>query len=186
MKRIVLIAGVALLAATYSDQLLAQIPQYQGGPQTGGGGGPSLKRSTRPAVSSYTGLLGSSVGASGGLGYQYFTRVIPQVNAARSINSLGRSVNRLQSQSGNSSSALSSMQQELLLQQQAMGLSLGTTGHPTGYFSHTRYFGTNLQGGTPLSSGAGGGGLGGGLGGIPGSSPGFGTAGLSSGAGLRH
>lgn len=178
MKRNVLIAGAAFFAAYLlgadSDRAWAQIPQYQAGPQTGQGG-PSLKRSTRPAVSAYTGLLGSSVGAQGGVGYQYFTRVQPQVNTARSLRSLGSSVNRLQSQSSSYGSTLSQTQQQLLLQQQASGLSLGTTGHATGYFSHTRYFQTNLQGGTPLSSGGAGG-----LGGIPGSSPGFGSAGLSS------
>ncbi len=179
MKRNVLIAGAAFFAACLlgaaGDRAWAQIPQYQAGPQTGQGG-PSLKRSTRPAVSAYTGLLGSSVGAGGGVGYQYFTRVQPQVNTARSLRSLGSSVNRLQSQSPYGST-LSQTQQQLLLQQQATGLSLGTTGHATGYFSHTRYFQTNLQGGTPLSSGGTGG-----LGGISGSSPGFGSAGLSSGS----
>jgi hypothetical protein len=172
MKRIVLIAGAALFVAASGDQVWAQIPRYQAGPQTGTGG-PSLKRSTRPTVSAYTGLLGSSVGAGGGVGYQYFTRVQPQINTARSLRSLGSSVNRLQSQSqyGNT---LSPTQQQLLLQQQATGLSLGPTGHATGYFSQTRYFQTNLQGGTVASSG-------GGLGGVPGSSPGFGSAGLSGG-----
>src|SRR5580704_8594992 len=91
MKPIVLIAGAAFFFGACGDQVWAQIPQYQAGPQTGSGG-PSLKRSTRPAVSSYTGLLGSGVGATGGLGYQYFTRVQPQVNAARSLNALGKSV----------------------------------------------------------------------------------------------
>lgn len=181
MKRNVLIAGAAFFAALVflGEEGWAQIPQYQAGPQTGQGG-PSLKRSTRPAVSAYTGLLGSSSGAQGGLGYQYFTRVQPQVNTARSLRSLGQSVNRLQSGSTGYAASNSALQQQLLLQQQALGLSLGTTGHATGYFSHTRYFGTNLQGGTVLSSGAGG------LGGIPGSSPGFGSAGLSGGAPLRR
>ena len=183
MKRIVLIAGTAFLAVLVSfngETAFGQIPQYQAGPQTGSGG-PSLKRSTRPAVSAYTGLLGSNVGSQGGLGYQYFTRVQPQIATARSLRSLGQSVNRLQS--NGSASTLSLSQQQLLLQQQSTGLALSTTGHPTGYFSHTRYFGTNLQGGTALSSG---GGYGGGLGGISGSSPGFGSAGLSGGASLRH
>jgi hypothetical protein len=172
MKRIVLIAGAALFVAASGDQVWAQIPRYQAGPQTGTGG-PSLKRSTRPTVSAYTGLLGSSVGAGGGVGYQYFTRVQPQINTARSLRNLGSSVNRLQSQSqyGNT---LSPTQQQLLLQQQATGLSLGPTGHATGYFSQTRYFQTNLQGGTVASSG-------GGSAGVPGSSPGFGSAGLSGG-----
>jgi hypothetical protein len=182
MKPIVLIAGAAFLAVALGDAAWAQIPQYQAGPATGQGG-PTLKRSTRPAVSSYTGLLGSGVGATGGVGYQYFTRVQPQVATARTLGSLGKSVNRLQSQT--STNSLSLLQQEMLLQQQGMGLGLGTTGHPTGYFSHTRYFATNLQGGTGLSS-SGVGGLGSGLGGIPGSSPGFGSAGLSSGSPLHH
>jgi hypothetical protein len=173
MKRIVLIVGAALCVAADGNQVWAQIPQYQAGPQTGSGG-PTLKRSTRPAVSAYTGLLGSSVGAGGGVGYQYFTRVQPQVNTARALRSLGGSVNRLQSQSSYGGT-LSPTQQQLLLQQQATGLSLGPTGHTTGYFSHSRYFQTNLQGGTVLSSG-------GGLGGVSGSSPGFGSAGLSGGS----
>jgi len=179
MKKIVLIAGAAFLIGACGDPVFAQIPQYQAGPQTGTGG-PSLKRSTRPAVSAYTGLLGSGVGATGGLGYQYFTRVQPQVSTARSLGSLSRSVNRLQTQGTSSYAAtLSPSQQQLLLEQQQMGQGLGPTGHPTGYFSHTRYFATNLQGGTTLSSG-GLGGTGTGLGGIAGSSPGFGSAGLST------
>jgi hypothetical protein len=186
MKRIMLIAAVAGLAVTCVDQVWGQIPQYAAGPQTGAGG-PTLKRSTRPVVSPSTGLLGSGVGANSAVGYQYFTRVIPQVNTARSLNTLGRSVNRLQSSSGSGGSGnLSLAQQQLLLQQQGAGLGLGPTGHATGYFSHTRYFNTTSQGGTVLSSGGGGAGLGGGLGSIPGSSPGFGSAGLSSGSPLRH
>jgi hypothetical protein len=180
MNRIVLIAGAAFCFAAAGEQSWAQIPQYQAGPATGTGG-PSLKRSTRPAVSAYTGLLGSSVGANGGVGYQYFTRVQPQVNTYRALGNLGRSVNRLQSQTGYAAT-LSPLQQQLLLQQQSQGLGLGPTGHATGYLSHTRYFATNLQGGTVLSSGAGGAGLGG----ISGSSPGFGSAGLSAGAPLRR
>ncbi len=177
MKPIVLIAGAAFLALAAGDQVWAQIPQYQAGPQTGSGG-PTLKRSTRPVVSAYAGLLGSGVGANSGVGYQYFTRVQPQVNAARALGSLNRSVNRLQSTTGANSLTLA--QQQQLLAQQTTGSTLGATGHPTSYFSHTRYFGTNLQGGTPLSTGSG---LSGGsLGGVPGSSPGFGTAGVSSGA----
>ncbi len=185
MKPIVLIAGAAFLALASGDQVWAQIPQYQAGPQTGSGG-PTLKRSTRPVVSAYAGLLGSGVGANSAVGYQYFTRVQPQVSAARALGSLNRSVNRLQS-TDEFRNSLSLAQQQLLLSQQGLGSTLGPTGHAgPGYFSHTRYFGTNLQGGTPLSSGAGGGGLGGGLGGIPGSSPGFGTAGLSSASGARR
>jgi hypothetical protein len=182
MKRIMLIAAVAGFAVACGDQVWAQIPQYAAGPQTGAGG-PTLKRSTRPVVSPSTGLLGSGVGANSAVGYQYFTRVIPQVNTARSLNTLGRSVNRLQSSSSGSgaSGSLSLAQQQLLLQQ-GTGVGLGPTGHATGYFSHTRYFSTNQQGGTVLSSG----GAGGGLGSIPGSSPGFGSAGLSSGSPLRH
>jgi hypothetical protein len=182
MKPIVLIVGTAFFAVAFSDSAWAQIPQYQAGPQTGQGG-PTLKRSTRPVVSSYAGLLGSGVGASSAVGYQYFTRVQPQIAAQRGLNSLGRSVNRLNSQTSNNS--LSLLQQEMMLQQmQGMGAGLGTTGHPTGYFSHTRYFNTSAQGGTTLGS-SGLGGMGG-LGGLPGSSPGFGSAGLSSGSPYRH
>jgi hypothetical protein len=182
MKPIVLIAAVAGLAVACGGQAWGQIPQYAAGPQTGGGG-PTLKRSTRPVVAPSTGLLGSGVGANSAVGYQYFTRVIPQVNTARTLGSLGKSVNRLQSGAGSGASgSLALAQQQLLLQQQGIGLGLGPTGHATGYFSHTRYFSTNQQGGTVLSSG----GAGGGLGGIPGSSPGFGSAGLSSGSPLRH
>jgi hypothetical protein len=187
MKPIAFIVGAVFFVVALGDAAWAQIPQYQAGPATGQGG-PTLKRSTRPVVSAYAGLLGSGVGAQSGVGYQYFTRVQPQISAARGLSSLGRSVNRLNSQT--SANGASLLQQEMLLQQmQGMGAGLGTTGHPTGYFSHTRYFATNTQGGTigSTGSGLGGlGGLGGGLGGIPGSSPGFGSAGLSSGSPLRH
>jgi hypothetical protein len=156
MKRIVLIVGAAILAANSGNEVWAQIPQYSAGPQTGGGG-PSLKRSTRPAVSAYTGLLCSQVGAGGGVGYQYFTRVQPQINTQRSLGTLGRSVNRLQSQTtaGGGLGSLSPAQLAQLQSQQALGVGLGTTGHPTTYGSHTRYFATDKQGGTILSGGGG-------------------------------
>jgi hypothetical protein len=178
MKRIVLIVGAALLAATYGNEVWAQIPQYTTGPQTGSGG-PSLKRSTRPAVSAYTGLLGSSVGAAGGVGYQYFTRVQPQISTQRSLGNLGRSLNRLQSQTqaGGALGSLSPAQLAQLQQQQALGIGLGTTGHPTGYGSHIRYFATDKQGGTILSGGGGGGGTGLSGTGVAGSSPYFGGSG---------
>jgi hypothetical protein len=157
MKQIVFILGAVLLAANSGNEVWAQIPQYSAGPQTGSGG-PTLKRSTRPAVSAYTGLLGSQVGAGGGVGYQFFTRVQPQINTQRSLGSLGRSVNRLQSQTttaGGGLGSLSPTQLAQLQQQQALGGGLGTTGHPTSYGSHTRYFATDKQGGTILSGGGG-------------------------------
>ncbi len=176
MNRIVLIAAMAGFAVAYGDLAWAQIPQYAAGPQTGAGG-PSLKRSNRPVVAPSTGLLGSGFGANSAVGYQYFTRVIPQVNAARAIGNLGRSVNRLQSGTSYSGSVgASSLAQQQLLLQQGPGVGLGPTGHATGYFSHTRYFQTNLQGGTIASSGAAG----------ASGSAGFGSAGLSAGAPLRR
>jgi len=177
MKRIVLIAAVAGLAVACGDQVWGQIPQYAAGPQTGAGG-PTLKRSTRPVVSPATSLLGSGVGANSAVGYQYFTRVIPQVTTAHALGSLGRSVNRLQSgSSSGSAGSLSLAQQQLLMQQQgAASIGLGPTGHSTGYQSHTRYFNTTAQGGTILSAG----------GGAAGASAGFGSAGVSSSSPLRH
>jgi hypothetical protein len=160
MKRIFAIAcQFLILTAAFADAAWAQIPQYQAGPQTGGGG-PTLKRSTRPVVSSYAGLLGAGVGANSGVGYQYFTRVQPQLSASRAIGSLGRSVNRLQAQSL-ASGGLTSLtpEQQLMAQQQLTTSGIGPTGHPVGYMSHVVYFGTNLQrNGT--SGGAAGSGLG--------------------------
>jgi hypothetical protein len=118
-------------------------PQYTAGPQTGSGG-PRLKRSTRPVVSTYAGLLGSGVGANSGIGYQYFTRVQPQLQASRALGALGTSVNRLQAQSQMGNLSASTSDQQLLLQQGG-GLAIGPTGHSVGYLSHTSYFGTNLQ-----------------------------------------
>ncbi len=177
MNRIVLIAAVAGLAVACGDQVWGQIPQYAAGPQTGAGG-PTLKRSTRPVVAPSTGLLGSGVGANSAVGYQYFTRVIPQVTTARALGTLGRSVNRLQSGSSyGSAGALSLAQQQLLMQQQGgASIGLGPTGHSTGSLSHTRYFNTTAQGGTILSAG----------GGAAGASAGFGSAGVSSGSPLRR
>jgi hypothetical protein len=153
MKRIFVITGTLLIvAAGFGDAAWAQIPQYAAGPASGSGG-PSLKRSTRPVVSAYTGLLGAGVGANSGIGYQYFTRVQPQMQASRAIGSLGRSVNRLQAQSL-ASGGLTSLtaDQQLQAQQQGAGLGIGPTGHTVSYMSHTAYFGTNLQ----RNSGAGG------------------------------
>jgi hypothetical protein len=157
MKRILAITAPLLLVAFgLTDAAWAQIPQYTAGPQTGGGG-PSLKRSTRPVVSPYTGLLGAGVGSNSGIGYQFFTRVQPQVSANRALGSLGRSVNRLQATQSLASGGLSNLsaEQQLLLQQQATTLGIGPTGHPVAYMSHSVYFGTNMQRG-----GAGGAGFG--------------------------
>lgn len=157
MKRICAVAGLLFLfLAAFGDAAWAQIPQYTAGPQTGSGG-PRLKRSTRPVVSSYAGLLGSGVGANSAIGYQYFTRVQPQISASRAIGSLGQSVNRLQAQSyaANGLTSLTA-EQQLATQQQLAGAGIGTTGHPVGYFSHTIYFGTNLQRGGSAGAGVGG------------------------------
>ncbi len=153
MKTILL--GTAALVASLTslgESARAQIPQYQAGPRTGGGG-PTLKRSNRPVVSRYTGLLGSSVGAAGGIGYQYFTRVQPQESAARALGNLGRSVNRLQTaaQAGAYNPSLATNP----LQAPGPDTGIATiapTGHPVGYMSHRIYFGTNLTGGTAASS----------------------------------
>ena len=146
MRRILAITGPFLIVAVaFGDAAWAQIPQYSAGPSTGTGG-PSLKRSNRPVVSPYAGLLGSGVGANSAIGYQYFTRVQPQLQASRAIGSLGKSVNRLQAQSMSAGGLTSlSTDQQLLMQQQAAGLGIGPTGHSVGYMSHTIYFGTNLQ-----------------------------------------
>ncbi len=64
MRRILAITGPFLIVAVaFGDAAWAQIPQYSAGPSTGTGG-PSLKRSNRPVVSPYAGLLGSGVGAN--------------------------------------------------------------------------------------------------------------------------
>jgi hypothetical protein len=160
MRKILTIAGsLLLIAAGVGDAAWAQIPQYTAGPQTGGGG-PTLKRSTRPVVSAYTGLLGAGVGSNSGVGYQYFTRVQPQIAAGRAIGNLGNSVSRLQATQSLASGGLSNLstEQQAILQQQALTLGIGPTGHPTGYMSHTIYFGTNLQ--SMGTRGAGGGGAG--------------------------
>jgi hypothetical protein len=159
MHRILAVAGALLVVACgWSDSAWAQIPQYQPGPTTGQGG-PTLRPSTRPVVSTYAGLLGSGVGANSALGYQYFTRVQPQLAASRAINSLGRSVNRLQAQNFGANGVTSlSAEQQLAQQQQLVAAGIGPTGHATSYYTHLAYFGTNLRGGTGTSAG----GLGGG------------------------
>lgn len=154
MKKLILVAAAVLgIAIVCQDTAWAQIPQYASGPQTGTGG-PTLRRSTRPVVSAYAGLLGSGVGANSGIGYQYFTRVQPQLTAQRALGTLGRSVNRLQAetQSLATNPYGSSSQQQMLLTGTAPG-SIGTTGHPVGYLIHTQYFGTNLRSGSSSMSG---------------------------------
>jgi hypothetical protein len=153
MKSILAMSGALLLVAFgLTDAAWAQIPQYNAGPQTGGGG-PTLKRSTRPVVSAYTGLLGAGVGSNSGIGYQFFTRVQPQIAANRAIGSLGNSVNRLQATQSLASGGLSNLstEQQSVLQQQALTLGIGPTGHSVTYMSQSVYFQTNKQ-----SSGAGG------------------------------
>ena len=153
MKKLILVAAAVLgIAILCQDTARAQIPQYATGPQTGTGG-PTLRRSTRPVVSAYAGLLGSGVGANSGIGYQYFTRVQPQLTAQRALGSLGRSVNRLQAETQSlATNPYGSSQQQMLLTGTAPG-SIGTTGHPVGYLIHTQYFGTNLRSGTSGTSG---------------------------------
>ncbi len=148
MRRLPLTAaGALVLVFGFCIPGLGQAPTFSSGPNTGNGG-PSLKRSSRPVVSPYAGLLGGGVGANSSVGYQYFTRVQPQINASRALGTLGRSVNRLtaQSQPGQTSSAYPGASTQPL----SVGApsSLGPTGHPTGYMIHTAYFGTNLRSGT--------------------------------------
>lgn len=163
MQRILVAAGALLIVSWGGAECAwAQIPQFQSGPQSGTGG-PTLRPSTRPVVSTYAGLLGSGVGANSALGYQYFTRVQPQLAASRAINSLGRSVNRLQAQNFGANGLTSlSAEQQLAQQQQLVAAGIGPTGHPTSYHTHLSYFGTNLRGGTANTfGGAGGLGVGG-------------------------
>jgi hypothetical protein len=158
MKSILAMSGALLLVAfALTDAAWAQIPQYNAGPQTGGGG-PTLKRSTRPVVSAYTGLLGAGVGANSGIGYQFFTRVQPQIAANRAIGSLGNSVNRLQATQSLASGGLSNLstEQQSVLQQQALTLGIGPTGHSVTYMSQSVYFQTNKQSGGAVGGGSGG------------------------------
>jgi hypothetical protein len=154
MNRILAVTGALLfVVAVTGDAAWAQIPQYQAGPQTGGGG-PTLKRSTRPVVSTYAGLLGSGVGANSAIGYQYFTRVQPQLAASRAIGNLGRSVNRLQAQNLGAGGLTSlTADQQLASQQQLVAAGIGPTGHSISYFSHLGYFGTNVRGSTGAGTG---------------------------------
>jgi hypothetical protein len=161
MHRILAVAG-ALLVITWggADFAWAQIPQFQPGPITGQLG-PTLRPSTRPVVSTYSGLLGSGVGANSALGYQYFTRVQPQLAASRAINSLGRSVNRLQAQNFGANGLTSlTAEQQLAQQQQLVAAGIGPTGHATSYYTHLSYFGTNLRGNSAASFGGTGAGAG--------------------------
>jgi hypothetical protein len=164
MTRILAFAGALLIVSCgWPDSACAQIPQFQPGPPSGTGG-PTLRPSTRPVVSTYAGLLGSGVGANSALGYQYFTRVQPQLAASRAISQLGRSVNRLTAQNFGTNGLTSlTAEQQLAQQQQLVAAGIGPTGHPTSYYSHLAYFGTNLRG---SASGTSAGGLG-----VGGSSP---------------
>jgi|HubBroStandDraft_6_1064221.scaffolds.fasta_scaffold04956_5 hypothetical protein len=156
MNRILVVtATLVLLAAGLGDPAWAQIPQFQSGPQTGTGG-PTLRPSTRPVVSSYAGLLGSGVGANSAIGYQYFTRVQPQIAASRALNNLGRSVNRLQAENLGAGGLTSlTADQQLATQRQLVAAGIGPTGHPISYFSHLAYFGTNVRGSSGAGTGAG-------------------------------
>jgi hypothetical protein len=157
MKTILAITGSLLLVAFgLTDAAWAQIPRYTAGPQSGGGG-PTLKRSTRPVVSPYTGLLGAGVGSNSGIGYQFFTRVQPQIAAGRAIGSLGNSVSRLQATQSLASGGLSNLstEQQAVLQQQALTLGIGPTGHPASYMTQSVYFQTNRQSGGAGSMGGG-------------------------------
>jgi hypothetical protein len=156
MNRILAAAGAILIVACGGAECAwAQIPQFTPGPQTGTGG-PTLRPSTRPVVSSYAGLLGSGVGANSALGYQYFTRVQPQLAASRAISNLGRSVNRLTAQNFGANGLTSlTAEQQLAQQQQMVAAGIGPTGHPTSYYTHLAYFGTNLRGGTSGSTSGG-------------------------------
>jgi hypothetical protein len=167
MKRVMLIAGTAFILAATSDAAWAQIPQYSSGPTTGSGG-PSLQRSKAPVVSRYTGLLGSQVGAGGGVGYQYFTRVQPQQNAANQIGNLRNAVNKLESGPSGGTSSSSPFGTQF---QAAPTDQIGPTGHYVGYLSHRTYFGTSAA---PAGFGQTSGGAGGG--------PGLGNYGPSGGA----
>jgi hypothetical protein len=182
MKRLMLVAGTAFLLVAAGDAAWAQIPQYSSGPSAGSGG-PSLQRSKVPVVSRYTGLLGSSVGAAGGVGYQNFTRVQPQQNAANAIGNLRNAVNKLEGgQTSGTSTGSPFMNQSL----QAAIDAVGPTGHTVGYMSHRTYFGTSAApAGFGQTSGGAGGGPG--LGNYGPSSGSYGGAGFSTvGSSSRH
>jgi hypothetical protein len=122
-------------------------------------------------VSTYAGLLGSGVGANSALGYQFFTKVQPQIAASRAIGQLGRSVNRLTAQNFGANGVTSlTAEQQLAQQQQLVAAGIGPTGHPTSYYTHLTYFGTNFRGSATGAS-FGGAGLGGGGLGVGGSNP---------------
>lgn len=168
MNRFLAIAGALLIVSCgWADPAWAQIPQFQSGPQSGTGG-PTLRPSNRPVVSTYAGLLGSGVGANSALGYQYFTRVQPQLSASRAISNLGRSVNRLQAQNLGANGLTSlTAEQQLAQQQQLVAAGIGPTGHAFSYNTQYLYFATNLRGAMGTGAGFG---TNGGLG-VGGSSP---------------
>jgi hypothetical protein len=173
MKRVLLTAAAALFLAVACDSAHAQIPQFSAGPPAGSGG-PTLQRSKAPVVSRYTGLLGSSVGVTGGVGYQYFTRVQPQQQAANAIGNLRSAVDKLQG--GQTGSSAQSANPAFL--QAAPQQGLGPTGHFVGYFSHRVYFGTSAA---PAGFGTTGGGYGAGAGGYGAGMVGTPSAGVGAG-----
>ncbi len=146
MRTILAITGSLLLVAFgLTDAAWAQIPRYMAGPQTGGGG-PTLKRSTRPVVSPYTGLLGAGVGSNSGIGYQFFTRVQPQIAAGRAIGSLGNSVSRLQATQSLASGGLSNLSTRTAIRLAAAGPHLGNWAHrPSGVLHDAKRLFPNEQ-----------------------------------------
>jgi len=113
---LVLILGIALSA----QDVLAQRRSTSG---------PSLRKNNRPTTSPYLDLLDQGAGR-GGIGFQYFRRVRPEVELRNQNSQLQGSLDSLQKQ----------MNQQQLQLKQSSASQLSPSGHTATFLSYGNYF----------------------------------------------
>jgi len=121
-KTIAIMLLAAATAAVCTEEASAQARRRPSGP--------SMRRSRKPVTSPYLNLLNQGDINRGGVGFQYFQRVQPEIEFRQSDNLMRNSIDNLQQQVND---------QQLLLDQ-ATSSQLTPTGHTTQFFSFGNYF----------------------------------------------
>ena len=121
MRKFFVVPLVLILGITLSAQdVLAQRRSTSG---------PSLRKNNRPTTSPYLNLLNRG-GGRGGIGFEYFRRVQPEVQLRNQSNQLQGSLDSLQKQ----------MNQQQLQLKQSSTSQLSPSGHTATFLSYGSYY----------------------------------------------
>jgi hypothetical protein len=95
--------------------------------------GPSMRRNTRPTTSPYLNLLnrGNNNNSGGGVGFNYFQRVRPEIEFRQNDNRMQQSITNIQRQVNT---------QQQILDRQSNASQLTQSGHMTSFFSYGNFF----------------------------------------------